>query len=76
MIFTRFSDKVKVYAMWGNGTISTSSYYSKKIAGNEMVTIDQIYQEGKVRRSLFSISLTVKAMFRRCIFRLRIHAVI
>jgi len=57
MIFTRFSDKVKVYAMWGNGTISTSSYYSKKIAGNEMVTIDQIYQEGKVRQQLIQYKL-------------------
>lgn len=57
MIFTRFSDKVKVYAMWENGTINTSSYSSKRFAGNEMVTINQIYREGKVCQQLIQYKL-------------------
>lgn len=52
-----FADYVNVFAHWGGRDINVSSYYSKRIKGNEVTDISMLYSDGESVQQLLQYKL-------------------
>ena len=57
MLDLSFADSVKVFAQWKDGSISNSTYYSKKINGTDVTDINLLYSGNACKQQLVQYKL-------------------